>query len=438
MLPLALPVAAHEFLMSMVNIVDTIMVGTIDETSIAAVSLANQFFFVFILMMVGICSGSNIFIAQYFGDKDVKGIRRTIGLTLILVLVSSTAFAFFAAVFPHEIISFFTPDAAVIESGSKYLSITAFTYPLVGLLFAYGGVLRTVHKAKIPLVVSVFALSISTGLNFVFIFGHLGFPAMGVEGAALATLFARLFELALLFAIMRIKKSVALAPLNELFSFPEGFIKKFAFTNYPVLLNELAWVLGTTLFNKIYASISTQGFTSFVVANTVFNIFFVVFFGTSSATAILIGNKIGENKFNDAFDYARIAHKLVVAVSVFLGIIMALGSSVFPLIYGLEGETLRIAAVILLVYAVILPFRSFNLHTVNGILRSGGDTKFAFLLDFVGVWAIGLPMALFAYQVLDLSIVGVLIFALSEEPIKAFAGFLRVRRGKWINRVIGV
>jgi len=437
MLPLAIPVAAHEFLMSMVHIVDTIMVGTINDTAIAAVSLANQFFFVFILMMIGICSGSAIFIAQYFGDKDTKGIHRTIGFTLLLTVLSGTAFAVAAVNFAEPIISFYTSDPAVIESGVAYLQITGFTYPLIALLIAYGTVLRTIHKAKIPLVVSIFALSISTGLNFVFIFGHLGFPAMGVEGAALATLFARLFELALLFAIMRARKSIALAPIKNLFAFPHGFIKKFAITNYPVLLNEMGWVLGTTLFNKIYASICTQGFTSLVVANTIFSVFFVIFFGTSSATAIMIGNKIGENKLALASEYARIVHKLVIISSVVLGILMALGSSVFPMIYGLHGETLRTATIILIIYAIALPFRSFNLHTVNGILRSGGDTKFGMAMDLVGVWLIGLPMALFANQVLGLPLIWVLIFALSEEPIKAAVGFWRVRKGKWINRVIG-
>ncbi|MCL1945871.1 MAG: MATE family efflux transporter [Chitinivibrionia bacterium] len=436
MLPLAVPVALHEFLTSMVNIVDTIMVGRINETAIAAVNLANQFFFIFILMMVGICSGSAIFVAQYFGDKDVKGIQRTIGLTLIVTVISSVAFAITAVIFAEPIISFFSPDPAVVELGTVYLKITGYTFPLVGLSFSYGWFLRTMHKAKIPLVVSVFGLTTNTTLNFIFIFGKFGFPAMGVEGAALATLFARLLELSLLFAIMRVKNSIALAPVKNLFAFPRGFVKKVVLTNYPVLLNEMGWVLGTVLFNKIYASISTQGFTSFCVANTIFNIFFVIFFGTSSATGILIGNKIGENNLSLAHVYARIVHKLIPAISVVLGIILACGSGVMPKVYGLDGETLRVATLIILIYAVILPFRTFNLHTVNGILRSGGDTKFGLAMDIGGVWLIGLPMALFAKNVLGLPLTGVLMFALSEEIIKTIVGFWRVKSGKWINRVI--
>jgi len=439
MLPLAIPVAAHEFLMASVNIVDSIMVASLGETAVTAVNLANQFFFLFILMMVGICSGSAIFVAQYFGDKDTKGIQRTIGFTLIMVVLSSTAFAVGALMFPEQIISFFSKDPDVVRTGVEYLKITGFTYPLVALSFAYGSFLRTTHKAKIPLIVSIFALSISTGLNFVFIFGKLGFPAMGVEGAALATLFARLFEVALLFTVMRIKKSVVLAPLKNLLAFPRGFIKKVCVTNYPVLLNEMGWVTGTIALNKIYATFSTQDFASFSLANNIFNLFFVLFFGTSSATAILIGNKIGANKLYLAQEYARIVHKLIPIGTIFMGVIMACGSGVFPAIYqhGMEAETLRLATVILIVYAVILPFRTFNLHTVNGILRSGGDTKFGFALDIGGVWLIGVPMALFARFVLGLPLEWVIIFALSEEVIKTAIGFWRVRSGKWINRVIG-
>jgi len=282
MLPLAIPVAMHEFLISAVNIADTIMVGRIDETAIAAVNLANQIFFIFILMMVGIVSGSAIFVSQYFGDKDIKGVQRTLGLTLILTAVCSTAFSVFSVGFAKEIISFYTKDPAVISSGTDYLKITGYSFPLVALSFAYCSVLRSIHKPKLPLVTTAFALIMNVILDFVFIFGKFGFPRMGVEGAALATLISRLLEVTLLFSVMRIKNSVLLAGVKDLFTFPHGFVKRFAATNYPVLLNEMVWVIGVSLYNKIYAGISTQAITSVSIAYTIFNMFFVVFFGTSS------------------------------------------------------------------------------------------------------------------------------------------------------------
>jgi len=436
MLPLAIPVALHEFLMSSVHMVDTIMVGHISETAIASVNLAGQVFFVFILMMVGICSGSAIFVAQYFGDNDKKGIQRTIGLTLILAIFGGALFTIGAVVFPQEIISFYTKDTQVIASGVDYLKITGWTFPFVALSFVYGSVLRTMHQAKIPLFVSIFALVVSTGLNFVFIFGKLGFPAMGVEGAALATLFARLLELAILFAVMRFKKSVALAPMKRLLAFPHGFVAKYVSTNYPVLLNEMGWVIGVTLYNKIYAGISTQALTAVVVADNIFMLFFVFFFGTSSATSILIGNKIGARNFALAQEYAKIVHKLTPPVSIGFGLILFATSWVFPRFYGVEAGTLDMTIFVLWAYAFILPFKTFNLHTVNGILRSGGDTKYALAMDIGGIWFIGLPMALFARDVLHLPLIGVVIFLLSEEIIKTAVGFFRVRSGKWINRVI--
>ena len=437
MLPLALPVALNEFLRSSVHMVDTVMVGHISETAIASVNLAGQVFFVFILMMVGICSGSSIFIAQYFGDKDTKGIQRTIGLTLIAAVLAATAFTIAGVGFSEQIISFYTKDAAVIAAGVSYLQIAGWTFPLVALSFVYGTILRTMHQAKIPLFVSFIALAVSTGLNFVFIFGHFGLPAMGVEGAALATLFARLLELALFFAVMRVKKSIALAPVKNLFAFSRGFIKKYAITNYPVMLNEMGWVLGVTLYNKIYAGISTQALTAVVVADTIFMLFFVFFFGTSSATSILIGNKIGERNFARAQEYAKIVHKLIPPISACFGLVLFAGSWLFPRIYGVEADTLEMTTLVLWVYAFILPFKCFNLHTVNGILRSGGDTKFGFIMDICGIWLIGLPMALLARDVLGLPLVGVVIFLMSEEVVKAAVGYFRVRSGKWANRVIG-
>jgi putative MATE family efflux protein len=436
MLPLAIPVAAHEFLMSSVNMVDTIMVGHISETAIASVNLANQVFFVFILMMVGVCSGSGIFIAQYFGDKDTKGIQRTIGLTLIAAISMGLIFSVASLCFAEEIISFYTKDADVISASVDYLKITGWTFPLTALSFSYGMSLRTMRQAKIPLFVSIFALAVSTGLNFVFIFGKLGFPKMGVEGAALATLFARLMELSVMISILRLKKSIILAPLKRLFAFPRGFVNKYIITNYPVMLNEMGWVIGVTLYNKIYAGISTQALTAVVVADNIFMLFFVLFFGTSSATAILIGNKIGAREFARAQDYARIVHKIIPPVSIFFGLILFSVSSLFPRLYGVEADTLQMTISVLWVYAFILTFKSFNLHTVNGILRSGGDTKYALIMDIGGIWLIGLPMALFARDVLGLPLIGVVCFLLFEEIIKAIVGFFRVKSSKWINRVI--
>ncbi|MDR0304616.1 MAG: MATE family efflux transporter [Chitinispirillales bacterium] len=436
MLPLAIPVAMHEFLISAVNIADTIMVGQINETAIAAVNLANQIFFIFILMMVGVTSGCAIFVSQYWGDKDVKGVQRTLGFTLILTIIASTIFSMFSIAFAEQIVSFYTKDAAVISLGVDYLKINGYSFPLVALSFTYCVVLRSTHKPKLPLFTTTFALITNVFLNFVFIFGKFGFPRMGVEGAALATLISRTLEVALLFSVMRIKNSFLLAGIKDLFTLSQGFIKKFVATNYPVFLNEMGWVIGTSLFNKIYAGISTQAITSVCIADNIFNIFFVVFFGTSSATAILIGNKIGENKLSIAHDYAKIVHKIIPVISVVFAVLLAAGNKLFPIIYGVESETLEITSLVILVYAFILPFKTFNLHTVNGILRSGGDTKFALALDIGGIWFVGLPMALLARDVLHLPLIGVVIFLLSEEIIKTVIGFFRVRHGKWINRVI--
>jgi len=436
MLPLAIPVAVNEFLRSSVHIVDTVMVGHISETAIASVNLAGQIFFVFILLLVGVCSGSAIFIAQYFGDKDTKGIQRTLGLSLLAATFVGAVFAIGGVAFSEEIISFYTKDAAVISAGADYLRIAGWTFPFVALSFVYGTVLRTMHQAKIPLVVSFVALAVSTGLNFVFIFGHFGFPAMGVKGAALATLFARILELALLFAVMRVKKSIALAPVKRLFSFSRTFVKRYAITNYPVMLNDIGWALGVSLYSKIYAGISTQALTAVVVADTIFMLFFVVFFGTGSASSILIGNKIGERNLARAQEYAKIVLKIFTPVSICFALILFAGSWTFPRIYGVEADTLRMTTIVLWAYAFIMPFKCFNYHTVCGILRSGGDTKFALAADIGGIWLIGLPMALLARDILGLPLIGVVMFLLSEEIIKSVITYHRVKSGKWINRVI--
>jgi Na+-driven multidrug efflux pump len=203
------------------------------------------------------------------------------------------------------------------------------------------------------------------------------------------------------------------------------------------MLNEMGWVLGVTLYNKIYAGISTQALTAVCVADNIFMLFFVLFFGTSSATAILIGNKIGEHNFALAQDYAKIVHKIIPPTATFLGLILCSMSGIFPQIYGVEADTLEMTTLVLLAYAFALPFKTFNLHTVNGILRSGGDTKYALVMDIGGIWLVGLPMALLARDVLHLPLIGVVIFLLSEEVLKAVVGFFRVRSKKWINRVIG-
>lgn len=435
MLSLAMPIALQNFVASSLNMVDTIMIGQLGQVEIAAVGLANQFFFLFHLLLFGINSGAAIFTAQFWGKKDVGNIRKILGINLGCSLIASMLFSMVSFIFPAVILSIFTVDHAVINLGSSYLRIVAVSYFLNAIAFAYASVLRSTGEVVLPLVISGVAILTNTFFNYILIYGHFGFPELGVDGAAVATMIARLVETVVLVFIVYRWALVPAANFREMLNIPIDYIKKFLKTTIPVIMNEGMWSLGVTMYTVVYARMGTGIIAAVNIASTVERLALVLFFGMAQACAVMVGNQIGSGDEEKAFRYAKRFAFLGPAIGVFISLTILWSSSWITSFYHVNATVIDLTTKLILIFALTIPIRIFNLMMIVGILRSGGDTTFCLIIDTAGLWFIAVPLAFCAGLIWHLPAHLVYLLVASEELFKFCLGIFRLLSKKWINNL---
>lgn len=433
---LAIPVALQSLLNTVINLVDTIMIGTLQETTIAAVGLANKVFFVMMLLLLGIAGGSSVLAAQYWGKQDVPNIRRTLGMSLTLGVSASMLFALPSMLCPQLVMYIFTNDASVAEIGASYLRIVAFSYPLTAISNAFIATLRSVNQVRIPLLVSVSSIFVNVFFNYGLIFGKMGMPCMGVEGAALATLIARIIECAVLLAIVYFTRSPAAARIREMFRFSKRFVRLYIKTAVPVIINEFIWGLGVTIYSLVYGRMPPEATSAITISQTVEQIIVVLCHGMGAATVVILGNEMGAGNLKKAERYASHFMFLQLFGGLAMAVITLLCSYPVPFLFDISEQTTHYVRQCLWVFACYTPFKMFNYVNIVGVLRSGGDTVAAMLLDAGGVWMLGIPLAFIGGLWLKLPIYVVYAMALFEEVAKALVGFWRYRQKKWLRTLI--
>ncbi|HHT64688.1 MAG: MATE family efflux transporter [Caldicoprobacterales bacterium] len=436
LLKLAIPIAAQNFVASTVNMVDTVMIGQLGETEIAAVGQANQLFFLFALMLFGVISGSAIYTAQYWGVRDIKNIRRVQGLALISACAVAGVFTLIALFFPMQAMRVYSKDPVVVDTGVRYLRIVGLSYIFTAVSFSYASILRSTEQPKLPMFISIISLIANAVLNYILIFGKLGSPALGVEGAALATLIARVVETALMLIIVYTGKYVPAARIRELLDVSREFTVRFFRTAVPVILNESIWALGVSIYSIVYGRIGTSAVAAVNISGTVTNLAMVLFQGMSNAAGVMIGNRIGAGEEEHAYIYAKRLLALGPALAVLMGCLLALSSGFFAGFYNVPQEVQLYAVRLLIAFSLLMPFKMFNLINIVGVLRSGGDTRYSLFLDTAGVWGIGIPLALAGGLLLQLPVYWVYFLAGLEEVFKLVLGLRRFRSRKWINNLI--
>jgi putative MATE family efflux protein len=429
----AAPIALQNLLTASLSMVGSVMVGQLGDAAIAAVGLAGQVFFLLILILFGIGSGSAMFTAQLWGNKDIVSLRKVLGLCLAMGLVVAGLFLFSCELFPELIIGIFTIDPQVIALGGDYLRIYAWAFLFFSITSGYAAVLRSIGEVKLPMLVTVSALALNIGLNYVLIFGAFGFPAMGIRGAAISAVISRVSECLALVLITYRKKFPLAAKIKELLGFNLGFFTKIFKPVFPVILNELMWSLAITTYNVVYARIGTQSIAAMNIVGTVDNLALVPFFGLSSAIAIIAGHKIGAGDKEGA--YRDVGRTLGLAV-VFSFLICATVLVIKEPLIGLYKITPDVALYVnraLIILASCMIVRSQNMILVVGMMRSGGDTRYSLFLDGVIIWILGVPMALLGGFILHLPVYLVYLMVMSEELTKCVLSLRRYFSGKWIH-----
>ncbi|HEY8464003.1 MAG TPA: MATE family efflux transporter [Bacillota bacterium] len=436
MLQLALPVMVQNFISSFLNMIDTVMVGKLGETEIAAVGIANQFFFLFNMLMIGLGAGCGVLIAQFWGKGEVKNIKRVLGIGLGSATVIALSFMITGYLFPRGIIAVFNRETRVVALGAEYLKIVLASYVFTGITFIYNFALRSIGKTVQPMLISALAVLCNAFFNYLFIFGKFGAPAMGVAGAALATVIARIVETLLLVTAVYAEKGALAASVSELVNFNMGYLKKSYRVIFPVILNDLCWGLANLVYGAVYGRMGTQAVAVVQICNTISNLFMVVIFGMSSAAAVMVGNSIGAGEVSLGRNYAKRFSVLAVVTGIGLGLVLAGVAPVLLAVFNVSRAARSYALIILYIIALIFFIRVFDIILIVGILRGGGDVRYALLLEGCTMWFVGVPLTILGAWVFQLPVYAVYALAVAEEITKCIFGIQRLKSGRWIHNVI--
>lgn len=432
---IALPIAVQNLITFMVSMVDTLMVGALGEIQLSAVSIANNLFFVLTILMFGLAGGSNIMISQYWGKGNVKTIHKILAIMYRVCLLITGIFIFIAVFLPKYFMGIFTTDKAVIEFGASYLRIVCIGYLFYSITNCTIMMLRSVKTVSISIIVYTASLVVNSILNWILIFGNLGAPELGIRGAAIATVCARITEFSIVLVFMFIYERKIGLKLEYLLKLDKEILKDYVGLCTPVLCNELLWAIGASMISVIVGRMGTE----VVAANSINGVahqFVTVFiFGMSNATAVIIGNTIGEGKKEKAKEYAYSIGVFSVVMGCISGLMILLIKPFVVNFYNVSYSTKLIAMEIMTVTSGIIVFQSLASNFMMGVLRGGGDAKFVLINDLIFMWLVAIPGGFFVAFILELPVALVFLVIKCDEILKSLTSVYRVISGKWVNDV---
>ncbi|SQF34751.1 Na+-driven multidrug efflux pump [Streptococcus sanguinis] len=434
-LRLSLPFSLQFLLASAVNLADVVMIGQLGEKQIAAAGAANQIFFLLTIVQFGIGSGASVFMAQYWGAQRIADMRKTLGLVYMLSGLISASFTLVALLFPKQLIGFYIHDTGAIELGAQYLSIVSWTYLMTAITTSLATMCRCSNEVFLPTLASLLSMATNIIGNAVLIFGLIGFPKLGLVGAAIATFMARLLELCwLAFGVYRTRMAGA-ASIAELFAFHKDFVYQFLKKTLPVVFNEGAWSLGTSIGLAIIGLLGTEVVASTQIASAIAQIGFVFVRGAGNAVAVMLGNTIGENQVEKALQNAKRFLLLLPLIGLTVSILLIWAMPLALKLYNLSNQTEQLTILMIQLNALLFIPKAFSVVLIVGILRSGGDTNYACLLDILPVWLFSIPLG---YALVSLQAPIWLIFLVinGEDILKPIWGIHRVFSGKWLHNLV--
>ena len=440
---IGIPVIFQQLLSSCLNMIDTIMVGKLGEISVAAVAVSNKLVYVYNLVIFGLCTGLSIFVAQYYGAKDYKKIGKLSGFMYICAFVFGLIFTIVFAAFAPNLIKLFINDNAqvvnlVVSEGSAYLRIICFSIIIMGFNFAMSSLCRGVMLTKLPLYATFLSVLTNTFLNYVLIFGKFGFPMLGVKGAAIATVIARVTEFMMLVMIIYSKRSInpIKTDLSNMFTFPKDFVIRLIKTASPVVANETLWSLAQTTYVAIVGILGASAVAVIQISTTVNNIFYALIQGVSVACSVMVGSSIGAGNFDLAKKYAWRFLAIALCISGICGGILLLFKDVIISLFTLENATYPLMYKTLNVTACVMSLGMLNNIFIVGLFRSGGDTKFCMYAESLTLWVVSIPLLYVCVRFLDIPVYWAAALMQTDNFIKVFLCFDRFVKNKWINRVI--
>lgn len=443
-LAIAVPIMVQNGITNFVGLLDNIMIGRIGTEPMSGVAIVNQLIFVYNLCLFGGVSGAGIFTAQYFGQKNHEGIRQTVRFKLWIVAVITLLTTTLFLTSGTALIRLYLQGegtaesiAATLRYGQQYLLIMLFGLPPFMMVQVYSSTLRECGQTVLPMKAGIVAVIVNLILNYILIYGKFGAPAMGVQGAALATVISRYTEAGIVLShTHRHREQNPFARgLYSTMKVPAALARKILVKGTPLLFNEALWAAGIAMLTQCYSVRGLNVIAAQNISNTINNVFNIVFIALGDSVAIVVGQLLGAGRMKEARD----TDNKMIAFSVFcctgVALVMLLLARFFPMMYNTEEDVRQLAAYFIMITAVFMPQNAF-LHASYFTLRSGGKTIITFLFDSVFVWCVSVTIAFTLSRFTTLPVLAVFTLVQAGDLIKCVIGFILVKKGVWLQNIV--
>ncbi|MCW8996831.1 MAG: MATE family efflux transporter [Psychromonas sp.] len=435
---LALPITFQSLLYSFLGLLDILMISQLGESEIAAVGLGNKIFFFNLLMMVGVSHAGGVLASQYFGARDLCGLRRSLVISLLLTFLITLPFIACYTFYPQTVTGLASEDPQLLFLADNYLQITAVSFIFTALVVPIETALRSAGDTKTSMQISMLVLPVNALLNYLLIFGHLGFPAMGVSGSAWGTFIARALQLLLMLVFIIYKRPFIIAKQQEIKQALSRYeLKRYIKLALPMIMHDSGWALGVFVYTLIFAMIGIQELAIMSMVSTIEQTIFALFIGIALASGTMIGHQLGAKSFTIAWQQAWTFILFVpILAFIFAPLIIIFRGPVLSLFPALSLTASESASQVLLVLALALFVRVINFIGIIGVLRSGGDVNYSTFIDIFCMWCIGIPLTYIAVQYYHLNLVEAYLVTLSEELIKVILVIRRIHQKYWLRNML--
>ena len=432
---LAIPLMFQQLIVASVNLVDNLMVGELGDVAVSAVSCCNRYYNLVQFSINGLIMSCIIFLSQFNGAEDYEHMKQTYRFSLCASYLICIIYFLLALFFPSTIIGYIISDENIVVEGTKYLKIACFSYlPLIFSL-ATSQALRSTGITRVPVRISFVSLIVNLVLNYLLIFGNLGFPMLGVKGAAIATLIARIIEMILYFYCLHKYDCKFKTSLKDLFKIDKELSKQIIVKAIPLTINEVLWQFGYTTILKCYSSRGANANTAYSIAETIYDLFSILIAGMATCTTVLVGTNLGANKLDKAKDNAYKLLCFVMMLSVFFGCLLASSSFLIPCLYSkVSAESIKIAQGFIRVMGIFFIVYVFNVQCFF-TLRTGGDTRNTMIMDSCFMWVFAIPVIAICAYLTDIPVLLVYIIGQCSDLVKACVAFRMLRKEKWVKNL---
>jgi len=433
-LAIALPIMTQQFVTSFVNLIDNIMIGSVGSLALTSVTVANRIYLIFNSTMFGICGAAGIFIAQYYGAKDKEKCQKILNINLVSGLFIASLFVIALLLVPEQLVRIFSHNPDIVRESLRYIKFAVLTYLPYAVSFSVMMALRAVGINKIQLFVGSLTVIINTTLNYILIFGHLGFSAMGVQGAAIATAIARTLEMCIYLMLLLRKQHFFTLNIQSLFHLDVALIQSMIKKAIPLTMNEIFFSVGMSMIFLSYMRCDESLIAAISVVDTVIQIAFIIFSGLSSAVSILIGNRLGANQIEEAKDNAYKLLAFGVMIGICIGFIFIVLAPFIASFYNVEEKIKETIVILLTIKSSLLPIYVYNV-CVFFTLRAGGDTLSTLMMDSGYLWCVNVLLSTILSMFTNISLVWLFVAVESCDLLKLFVATYFFRKGRWAKNM---